>query len=156
VHGEPEGEATGRVVVKVDGSKASAAALRWAVSAATPRHYVLEVVHAWETPVIYGPVPGSFPYDTEAIDSAARQLVDDMVAESTADASDLAVERTVVEGGPATTLLDAAEHAEIVVVGRRGLGGFGRLLLGSVSDHVARHADSTVVVVPAGARAELD
>jgi nucleotide-binding universal stress UspA family protein len=33
-------------------------------------------------------------------------------------------------------------------VGRRGLGGFGRMLLGSVSDRVVRHADTTVVVVP--------
>jgi nucleotide-binding universal stress UspA family protein len=151
VHGGPADgpHAIRRVVVGVDGSEASAAALAWAVGAATARNSVLEVVHAWELPVIYGPVVASYPFDIEAIESEACQLVDKMVADATAAASDLSVERRVVEGGPASTLLEAAEDAELVVVGRRGLGGFGRLLLGSVSDHVARHAASTVVVVPA-------
>ena len=57
----------------------------------------------------------------------------------------------MVPGGPATALLDAAEGADLVVVGRRGLGGFGRLLLGSASEHVARHAACPVVVVPTAA-----
>jgi nucleotide-binding universal stress UspA family protein len=60
----------------------------------------------------------------------------------------VAVAPTVVAGGPAASLLEAAKDADVIVVGRRGLGGFGRLLLGSVSEHVVRHADTTVVVVP--------
>ena len=52
-------------------------------------------------------------------------------------------------GAPAATILDAAEGADLVVIGRRGVGGFQRLLLGSVSEHVARHAPCPVVVLPA-------
>jgi nucleotide-binding universal stress UspA family protein len=99
--------------------------------------------------VIYGPVVGTFPYDVAAIESAAHRLVDEVVADATASAPDIVVERAVVAGGAASSLLDAAKDADLLVVGRRGLGGFRRLLLGSVSDHVARHADTTVVVVPA-------
>ncbi len=155
VHDGDDGgrEATGRVVVGVDGSPASDAALRWAVADAVARRSTLEVVNAWEAPVIYGPVLGTIPYDVEAIESEAHQLVDGTVAEAMASAPDLVVSGTVVAGRPAWSLLDVAKGADLVVVGRRGLGGFGRLLLGSVSDHVARHAGTTVVVVPADAAA---
>jgi nucleotide-binding universal stress UspA family protein len=151
VHGERAGDSgtCGRVVVGIDASDAADAAFRWAVADAAARRCVLEVVHAWEAPVIYGPVVGTFPYDVEAIESAAHRLVDEVVADATASAPDLVVERAVVAGGAASSLLDAAKDADLLVVGRRGLGGFRRLLLGSVSDHVARHADTTVVVVPA-------
>jgi len=151
VHGERTGDSgtCGRVVVGIDASDAADAALRWAVADAAARRSVLEVVHAWEVPVNYGPVVGTFPYDVAAIESAAHRLVDEVVADATASAPDVVVERAVVAGGAASSLLDAAKDADLLVVGRRGLGGFRRLLLGSVADHVARHADTTVVVVPA-------
>ena len=153
VHGGDDGrpEPTGRVVVGVDGSPAAEAALRWAVADAVARRSTLEVVNSWEAPVIYGPVVGTFPYDVDAIESDVHQLVDRTVADATASAPDLVVSGTVVAGRPASSLLDVAKGADLVVVGRRGLGGFGRLLLGSVSDHVARHAGTTVAVVPADA-----
>lgn len=155
VHGDHDGgtEATGRVVVGVDGSPAADAALGWAVAHAVARGSTLDVVNAWEAPVSHGPVLGIFPYDLEAIESEAHQLVDSTVADASASAPDLVVSGTVVAGRPASSLLDVAKGADLVVVGRRGLGGFGRLLLGSVSDHVARHAGTTVVVVPADAAA---
>lgn len=52
-------------------------------------------------------------------------------------------------GDAAAGVPDAAKDGDVIVVGRRGLGRFERLLLGSVSDHVVRHATGTVVVVPA-------
>jgi hypothetical protein len=54
---------------------------------------------------------------------------------------------TVLEGHPAARLLEHAAGADLVVVGRRGLGGFKRLVLGSVSDHLVRHATCAVLVV---------
>jgi nucleotide-binding universal stress UspA family protein len=87
------------------------------------------------------------------VESGAHRLVDDMIERLGEKAASVEVERTVVPGGPASSLLDAAEGADLVVVGRRGLGGFGRLLLGSVSEHVARHAPCPVVVVPTAAGA---
>ncbi|HEX6425621.1 MAG TPA: universal stress protein [Acidimicrobiales bacterium] len=145
----PEGGAE-RVVVGVDGSDTSRAALRWALTEAALRHATLEAVHAWEVPVVYGPVVGAFPYDTRAVETGARELLDELVdqALATVDAPGVTVERTAAPGGAAARVLDAAEHASLVVIGRRGLGGFGRLLLGSVSEHVARHAPCPVVVLP--------
>ena len=138
VHGDhdPSAGGRGRVVVGVDGSDGAAAALRWATADAVAGRGVLEIVHSWELPVVWGPAIGTFVYDVSAIESAAHRLVDAMVADVAAQAPDLAVERTVVAGGPAPCLLDAAKEADVVVVGRRGLGGFGRLLLGSVSERV--------------------
>jgi nucleotide-binding universal stress UspA family protein len=96
---------------------------------------------------------GSVHYDVDAIESAAARLVDDMVADAKAaagpEARSVTVQRVVQPGGPATTLLDTAKDGDVIVLGRRGRGGFRRLLLGSVSEHVVRHAAGTVVVVPA-------
>ena len=152
VHGTGSGgpDTDGRILVGVDGSDASAAALRWALAHAAARHGEVQVVHAWEPVVLYGPVIGASPYDVDALESGAERLVEDMVTEASATAPGVPVERTVVVGGPARSLLEAAKDADLVVLGRRGLGGFGRLLLGSVSDHVVRHSSVTVVVVPAG------
>jgi nucleotide-binding universal stress UspA family protein len=144
----PEPGGRERVVVGVDGSEPSEAALRWALDEGAARKAVVQVVHAWDAPVIYGPVAGVSGSEMGAIESGAHRLVDDMIERLGEEAASVEVERTVVPGGPASSLLDAAEGADLVVVGRRGRGGFGRLLLGSVSEHVARHAACAVVVVP--------
>ena len=57
-----------------------------------------------------------------------------------------------VTGAPAEILLNASADAEMLVVGSRGNGGFGRLLLGSVSSQVVHHADCPVVVIPSRSR----
>ena len=151
VHADPhEGtEATdARVVVGVDGSDPSTAALRWALAEGAARKSVVQVVHAWESPVAYGLVGGLSGADVGRIEEGARSLVDEIVDRAVEGVGPVEVKRTVLPGGPASSLLEAAEGADLVVVGRRGLGGFGRLLLGSVSEHVARHAACPVVVVP--------
>ena len=148
----PGAGATGeRVVVGVDGSDGSRVATGWAVTEARLRGATLQAVHAWEVPMIYGPVGIGFPYDTSGLESAARELLDEVVDGALADADGAAVdvERIVSAGGPASSILETAAGADLVVIGRRGLGGFQRLLLGSVSEHVARHAPCPVVVMPA-------
>jgi nucleotide-binding universal stress UspA family protein len=62
---------------------------------------------------------------------------------------EVAVASRVVQGAPATTLLQAAKNTDLLVIGRRGHGGFMGLLLGSVAQHVAHHAPCPVVLVPA-------
>lgn len=143
-------EVTGRerIVVGVDGSDASASALRWALAEGAAHKATVQVVHSWDVPVVFGPVAGVSASHAEAIERGAEQLVDEMLASADAASLPVEVERLVVPGGPASSLLEAADGADLVVVGRRGLGGFARLMLGSVSEHVARHAPCPVVVLP--------
>ena len=146
--GASEAGARERVVVGVDGSDPSMAALRWALAEGAVRKAVVQVVHAWDAPVIYGPVSGVSGSDVGVIEGGARRMVEEMVDQAEQGGSPVDVEQTAIPGGAAASLLDAAGGADLVVVGRRGMGGFGRLLLGSVSENVARHARCPVVVVP--------
>lgn len=60
----------------------------------------------------------------------------------------VSVEGRVVPGPPADALIQQARDANLLVVGTRGLGGFRELILGSVSDQVARHSPCPVVIMP--------
>jgi nucleotide-binding universal stress UspA family protein len=151
-HGSAAGFArTGRVVVGVDGSASSYAALGWALDEARRRDATLEVVHTWEMPYAGVPPFVGDAYDVALFDRAAHETVDAALADADVPAG-LRLERRVREGSPAAALIEAGAEADVVVVAARGLGGFAGLLLGSVSQHVARHATCPVVVVPAGAR----
>jgi nucleotide-binding universal stress UspA family protein len=141
-----------RLVVGVDGSPSAHSALRWALAEGALRRATVEVVHAWDPPVTgglaeLGLLPRLFKGRAE---NAARRLVDDMVREALAarGTNDVTVERTVTAGAAARHLLEAADTADLLVVGRRGAGGFSRLLLGSVSQSIAQHAPCPVVVLP--------
>jgi len=67
----------------------------------------------------------------------------------------VAVDFLVWEGDPGEAIIDAAqaEGADMIVVGSHGRGAVGRFLIGSVSDHVVRHASCPVLVVRSGAPA---
>jgi nucleotide-binding universal stress UspA family protein len=137
------------IVVGVDGSPQSVRALEWAVEEARARGTQLTVVHAWLPAFI-----ASFPLtpvmvDPTVYEKAGQQLLDDAV--DAVDTSGLVapVERELVEEGPATALLHASEDADLVVIGKRGVGGFVGLLVGSVATQVVHHSSCPVVVVPA-------
>jgi len=83
----------------------------------------------------------------ELLEKGAAEFVDSIVAEVDGAAEGIEIERRVVEGAPARVLMEAAEDAALLVVGSRGLGGFGRLLLGSVGQQCAQHAPCPVVIV---------
>jgi nucleotide-binding universal stress UspA family protein len=82
------------------------------------------------------------------LEDAARAVLD--AALDGVDVSELRqpVSRILTSGGAAASILEIAKGAELVVVGSRGRGGFGALLLGSVSQQVAHHATCPVVIVP--------
>jgi nucleotide-binding universal stress UspA family protein len=133
------------IVVGVDGSEPSLKALRWAAQQARLTGATLRVLTTWEVATGTGWVP-TFPvdYDPQAV---ARQALDEAVTETLGADPDVAVERIVKEGHAAPVLLAAAKDADLLVVGSHGHGAFAGMLIGSVSEHLVRHAPCAIVVV---------
>lgn len=145
---DPDSPASGRIVVGVDGSDAARRALRWALEEARLRRARLDVVHAWQAPYV---VPSPFmrvPVDPGAVEKHARVVLDRVVDAEDMRRQPAPVERVLVQEGAARAVLDAAQGADLVVLGTRGHGGFSGLVLGSVSHHVAHHVRCPLVVVP--------
>lgn len=144
-----------RIVVGIDGSEESKQALRWAVAEAKLRGAPLRVVHTWTFPYIAAG-PGLDPVlDTDVIEDvrrAAEKLVESELAELGSALAGVDVERAIVEGATAPALIEAAEGADLLVLGSRGRGGFAGLLLGSVSQQCAHHAPCPLVIVPPAKR----
>lgn len=139
------------IVVGVDGSEGSRLALRWAIDEATRVAGAKVVAIAtWTYPVVAAsPWMGGYDVPMD-LTEPTQQSLDETVAEIAGAAGfDTArIEKRVVSGPAASTLIEAGKDADLLVVGSRGLGGFTGLLLGSVSHQVAAHAPCPVVVVP--------
>ena len=141
------------IVVGVDGSEESRAALAWAVEEGRLRQAPVLAIHAWEVPMVPAPT-GLVPPSVEVVGDLtelredAASLVEVMVREIAGDAADVEIRPLMVEDKPVNALLEAAERndAQMIVVGSRGHGGFVSLLIGSTSDQVARHATCPVVI----------
>lgn len=143
------------IVVGVDGSAGSAAALEFAAREAGLRGARLRVVGAWEvSPVVVASVMAGREF-YEEFKKNAVSFVDEAVDRVAELQPSVECEGRVVEGQPGNVLLDEAERANLLVVGSRGLGGFRGLLLGSVSRQVIHHAPCPVVVVPS-AKTSID
>ena len=140
------------IVVGVDGSDASANALRWALREARLRGARVRVVHAWSYPEVSTYHEAAHVLRVPFADAAAAML-DRVVDKAGSDADGVEIEKSVVEGQPAPALVEAARDASMPVVGSRGLGGFSGLLLGSVSQQCAHHATCALVVIREGADA---
>ena len=137
------------IVVGVDGSPASKAALSWALAEARLRGATLRAVHAWTvaTPFAIDAPPVLLPSLMEAAEKEAEQVLAEAVPEVAGEDPRVVIERSVVEGPAAQRLLEAAAGADLLVLGSRGHGGFHGLLLGSVSQQCAHHAPCPVVIV---------
>ena len=140
------------ITVGIDGSDGAHLALEWAMKEAAARHALLTVVTVHEVAASYWTRdPIILPPDELAVEKA-RQAAEELVAKAAAqlgESQPASVTVRVVNGFPVQELIEASRDADLVVVGARGGGGFARLLLGSVSDQVIRHAYCPVVVVPA-------
>jgi nucleotide-binding universal stress UspA family protein len=137
-----------RIVVGVDGSATARTALAWAADEALRRGATLQVISAFPSPTLLGVNPPAEYFAT--IDAEARQLIDDEIAQVPAVAKVANVVRVAVPESPGAALVAASVGAEMLVVGRRGRGGFSELLLGSVSNQCVHHAHCPVVVVREG------
>lgn len=131
-----------RVVVGVDGSASSEAALRWAEGYAVDHGLRLELVTAWQHPVWYG-VP-MMPSDW-APDLQAAEVLEKAAASLTLPEDQ--VDKRPVQGLPGPVLVGAAKDAALLVVGSHGHGAVAGALLGSVSSYCTHHATCPAVVV---------
>lgn len=140
------------VVVGVDGSESSTAALRFAFAEAADRRASLTVVRTWRGIFLDESVP-RYPLkvDPHEIEEAERAALTEQVAPLRDAYPDVAVELVVVRGRPVRTLLEYGERARLLVVGSRGRSGFKGMLLGSTSRALVVHAPCAVAVVRSAA-----
>lgn len=145
----------GPVVVGVDGSAVSEAAIDFAFAAASLRGHGLVVVHAWSQPDPFVDEAYAVLSEASTRQTEARLAVSESLAGWREKFPDVEVTEVIADGHPVDALLAEASAAQaaLVVVGSRGRGGFAGLLLGSVSRGVLHHATCPVAVVrPVAAR----
>lgn len=133
-----------KIIVGVDGSEASIEALRQAHRMAAGLNTNIEAWSCWEFPI------GHEAYEAMGTDGFARKA-EEALLETITNAFDgqppANVVPRLVHGSPRHILIKASEHASLLVVGRRGHGGFGGLVMGSVSSACVAHAHCPVLVV---------
>ena len=156
-----------KIVVGVDGSQPSMCALRWAAEEArrvdgTVLRLVMASEPHYPVHLLDPAMPAASPITDLELEAELRQAdrvdamaqteaeatMHKMIAEVGLNASTVILETRAARGHPAKALVDAADDADLLVVGSRGHGGFTGLLLGSVSAGVAHHAPCPVVIVP--------
>ena len=137
------------IVVGVDGSGHSRKALERAANEAAVHHVPLTVLTVHQAVRdVYG-AASHYPEDAALTDKArqaAQAETDQVLAALGAQPASVTV--TAVHGLPAEELVKASDSADMLVLGRRGTGGFGRLLMGAVTSQVAHHAHCAVLIVP--------
>ncbi len=146
---EQQPEQGRRIVVGVDGSPSSKAALAWAVRQAELTGASVEAVIAWHYPAMVGGAPFApiGPLYTADFAEFATMVLTGAVCETVAPDGPVKVSTTVREGNAAQVLLDASDGADLLVVGSRGHGGFTEALLGSVSQACVHHARCPVAII---------
>jgi nucleotide-binding universal stress UspA family protein len=127
-----------RIVVGFDGSDGAKRALTWSADEARAHGGRLRAVYAWR--------PGEFGSEDEQL-AIGQKRIEEGVTEVLGENPGIDIETVSEPGHAARILLDNAGDAQMLVVGSRGHGGFTGLLLGSVGQHVATHAEAPVVVI---------
>ncbi|MFI9357976.1 universal stress protein [Streptomyces lydicus] len=129
------------LVVGVDGSAASQAAVDFAFEEAALRGARLRALSVWQRPLLG-------VLDEEAALGECRETLYEAVAGRRESHPDVEVHHEVMTGHPVEVLVRESRHALALVTGTRGLGGFAGMLLGSVSQGALHHAQCPVVTVP--------
>jgi nucleotide-binding universal stress UspA family protein len=135
------------VVVGVDGSALSAAAIGYAFAKASDYGLPLTVVHACPSRATVGYVPPWQAADPAARVESERAATAQEIAGWSGEFPDVRVNAHVLRGDPAAALVDHSREAALLVVGSRGFGGLGGRLVGSVSQAVVGRAHCPVAVV---------
>ena len=136
------------VVVGVDGSAGSLAALDWATDEALRHDRPLRIVHAFEGPLLHVALePAPYAPSESGLRHTAEAVLADAKTRVEIGAPRLAVTVDLPVGTPAATLVNASQGAATLVLGSRGQGGISGLRLGSVAATLLAHAHCPVVVV---------
>jgi nucleotide-binding universal stress UspA family protein len=136
------------VVVGVDGSPASEAAVAFAFEAASLRRVPLVAVHVWQDLIVDATMAPLI--DWAAVEAEEREVLAERLAGWCEKYPDVPVRRLVVRDRPARALVGESGRAQLVVVGSRGRGGLRGMVLGSVSQALLHHAHCPVAVVRPG------
>lgn len=138
----------GPVVVGVDGTPIGDSAIAFAFAAASARGTGLVAVHTWTDLLLETAFAGAAAQlDFSVLAQQAEEVLAERLAGWQEKYPDVPVSRHVSRERASSALLRHAEHAQLVVVGSRGRGGFRGLLLGSTSQHLLHHAPCPVAVV---------
>jgi nucleotide-binding universal stress UspA family protein len=135
----------GPVVVGVDGSPVSEAALEFAFEAAAVRQAPLRAVHVWSDTFLDPRMTLVAPWD--AVEQEHQMLLAERLAGWAGKYPDVPVQKAVERDHPARVLVEESARAQLLVVGSRGRGNVAGLFLGSVSHALVHRADCPVVVV---------
>ena len=133
------------IIVGVDGSVASDAALAWACDEARLRGVTVVALHVVVIPYELPRVPIEVP--ESELSREGKQILDDAVGRAPTEG--VSIEPRLLEGSPSELLVEAGEEAAMLVVGTRPHGRLASFIIGSVSDSVVHHAACPVVVVRA-------
>ncbi|MFH8680761.1 universal stress protein [Streptomyces lydicus] len=129
------------LVVGVDGSPASQAAVDFAFEEAAVRNAQLRALFVWQRPLLG-------VLDEEAALGECRETLYEAVTGRRESHPDVELHHEVMTGHPVEVLVRESRHALALVTGTRGLGGFAGMLLGSVSQGALHHAQCPVITVP--------
>lgn len=143
----------GPIVVGVDCTSNSQPAVQWAFEEAARRSTDVIAVHAWSDADVSVIAAQTHAYPSpENLEMVEATSLATSLAGYQEEHPNVHVERIVVRDKPAREIVAAARHAQMIVTGSRGRGGFSALLLGSTSRAVLHRASVPVVVVPTGRR----
>ncbi len=146
------GNAIKRILVGVDGSEKSIAALKWARELASTNGAEVEVVTAWQTPFpTFELVAIGLNLDVSELNNRPEQIAQYRIEKSIVGAYGQAhpdgVTRSVEEGYPGLVIVEKSNEADLLVLGYRGHSPVVETLMGSVSMHCLAHSHCPVTIV---------
>ena len=145
-----------KILLAVDGSVYSDAAVEEVAKRPWPSQSELKVIMAAERPLMGGmepwaaPLPEYFEQLEKSVREAAKAVIESALLKlKTTEDKKLKISSEIIQGSPKQVIVEEAEHwgADLIVMGSRGLGTWNRLLLGSVTNSVVHHANCSVEIV---------
>jgi nucleotide-binding universal stress UspA family protein len=144
-----------KILLAVDGSAFSDAAVDEIVHRPWPPQSEVKVITAFETPVMVGAEPWAVPPEYfEQLEKSVRKAAEAVIEGAlqklkSSEDKTLRISNEVIQGPSRQVIVEEAERwgTDLIVMGSRGLGAWDRLVLGSVSSGVVHHAKCSVEIV---------